>query len=157
MNSRERIHIALEHNEPDRVPLDLGGIVSGIHKNAYDKLKNYFGLKTETLIFHKSQQLAKIEENILKKFNIDTRYVYFIIDPYSKILNEKYSIDMWGVKRIKTQYYYDISNNGIPLKNINSIEDLEDYNWPDPEKIIEANIHDVEKNSKYFHNKTNYA
>ncbi len=157
MIPRERVHITLEHEEPDRVPLDLGGIVTGIHKIAYEKLKNYFGLKTETLIFHKSQQLAKIEENILEKFNIDTRYVYFTIDPYSKILNEKYSIDMWGVKRVKTQYYYDISSDGIPLKNINSLGDLEKYNWPDPEKIIEANIDIIEKNSKYFHNKTNYA
>lgn len=157
MIPRERVHIALEHSEPDRIPLDLGGIVTGIHEIAYNKLKDFYGIKKETLILHKSQQLAKIEEEILKKFDIDTRYVYFTIDPYFKKLNEKYSIDMWGIKRIKTQHYYYILSDSIPLKNISSNEDLEKYNWPEPEKIIEANIHDIEKNVKHFHNETNYA
>ena len=29
MNSRERLETALDHREPDRVPIDLGGIVTG--------------------------------------------------------------------------------------------------------------------------------
>lgn len=32
MNSRERVNFALNHREPDRIPLDLGGTpVSGMH------------------------------------------------------------------------------------------------------------------------------
>ncbi len=32
MNSRERVHLALNHQEPGRIPLDLGGsVVTGIH------------------------------------------------------------------------------------------------------------------------------
>ena len=38
MNSRERVNITLNHKEPDKVPLDLGGNVSGIHIKAYKRL-----------------------------------------------------------------------------------------------------------------------
>lgn len=39
MNSRERLLKALDHQEPDRVPLDLGSTqVSGIHVVAYQNL-----------------------------------------------------------------------------------------------------------------------
>ena len=38
MNPRERVNAALNHKEPDLVPLDLGGNVSGIHIKAYKKL-----------------------------------------------------------------------------------------------------------------------
>ena len=38
MKSRERINFTLNHNEPDKIPLDFGGNQSGIHIKAY---KNY--------------------------------------------------------------------------------------------------------------------
>ena len=40
MNSRERLVTSLDHKEPDRVPIDMGGtVVSGIHSQAYVKLR----------------------------------------------------------------------------------------------------------------------
>jgi uroporphyrinogen decarboxylase len=39
LSSRERVEKALEHEEPDRVPMDLGGFQSGITVLAYEKLK----------------------------------------------------------------------------------------------------------------------
>jgi len=38
LNLRERVAAALEHREPDKVLVDLGGSVSGIHSGAYEKL-----------------------------------------------------------------------------------------------------------------------
>ena len=47
MTSRERVRKALNHEEPDRIPVDLGGsIVSSITKNAYTDLRNLLGLPT---------------------------------------------------------------------------------------------------------------
>lgn len=41
MNSRERVLMALEYKEPDRVPLDLGScFVSGIAKPAFNTCLN---------------------------------------------------------------------------------------------------------------------
>ena len=45
MNSRERVILALNHKEPDRVPFDLGGtVVTGIHTQAYANLRTCLGL-----------------------------------------------------------------------------------------------------------------
>jgi len=41
-------HEALSHEEPDRIPIDLGGFQTGIHKKAYEALIGHLGL-TETI------------------------------------------------------------------------------------------------------------
>jgi uroporphyrinogen decarboxylase len=39
MNSKQRMKLALEHKESDRVPFDMGGsLVTGITEPAYEKL-----------------------------------------------------------------------------------------------------------------------
>ena len=44
MTPRERVNKALNHQVPDRVPIDLGGNQTGIHKNAYRSLIKHLGL-----------------------------------------------------------------------------------------------------------------
>ena len=36
MSSRQRVPKAPNHEVPDRVPIDLDGFQTGIHRNAYD-------------------------------------------------------------------------------------------------------------------------
>ena len=44
MNSRQTLKLALNHQEPDRIPFDLGGtVLTSIHVNAYRKLRRYLG------------------------------------------------------------------------------------------------------------------
>ena len=45
--SRERVQTALAHREPDRVPIDLGGNQTGIHKFAYKALIEHLGIADE--------------------------------------------------------------------------------------------------------------
>ena len=48
MNSRERILKTLNHEEPDKVPFDLGSThLTGITYGAYRDLRNYLGLEEE--------------------------------------------------------------------------------------------------------------
>ena len=51
MTPRERVLTALKHEEPDRVPLDLGGLSTTIETEPYNELKNYLGLKEKTKNF----------------------------------------------------------------------------------------------------------
>ena len=45
MNSRERVMAAIDHKEPDYVPLDLGATPSsGISAIAYNNLKKHMGI-----------------------------------------------------------------------------------------------------------------
>lgn len=50
MRPRERATLALDHKEPDRIPIDLGGSIgSSIHKQAYIDLKEHQGMDTKRL------------------------------------------------------------------------------------------------------------
>lgn len=75
MTSRERLLLALNHREPDRVPIDLGGNQSGIHRFAYQRLVDLLGLKEEIVIMDLVQQLALPSEAVLERLHVDTRYV----------------------------------------------------------------------------------
>ena len=73
MTPRERILAAIEHREPDRVPVDLGATPSsGISAMAYGNLKNYLGITGgHTRVYDVVQQLAQPEKTILDRFNVD--------------------------------------------------------------------------------------
>jgi len=73
--SRERVLAALDHREPDRVPIDLGGNQTGIHKGAYRKLIDRLGLDEKIVIMDLVQQLAQPSERVLERLHVDTRYV----------------------------------------------------------------------------------
>jgi len=70
---------ALRHEEPDRVPRDLGGTESsGITGIAYNRLRNHLGLpQGRTEIFDVYQQVVKVEEDMLQHFSIDTIPLHF--------------------------------------------------------------------------------
>jgi uroporphyrinogen decarboxylase len=73
MTSRERILAAIEHRQPDKVPVDLGATPSsGISAIAYGKLKKHLGLEQgHTRVYDVVQQLAQPEDFILDRFGID--------------------------------------------------------------------------------------
>jgi uroporphyrinogen decarboxylase len=73
MNSRERIKAALDHREPDRVPVDFGGHrSSGIMAQAYVKMRELLGLPPSKLyVYDFIQQLALIEDDVLDIIGAD--------------------------------------------------------------------------------------
>jgi len=74
LTSRERVMMAVNHREPDRVPIDLGGHrSSGIMAIAYNKLKQHLGIETgDIYVYDFVQQLAIIEPEVLDRFGVDT-------------------------------------------------------------------------------------
>ena len=73
MNSRERVLAAIDHREPDRVPLDLGSTTSsGISAIAYHNLKNCLGLSpAPTRVYDIVQQVAQPDDALLDRFRVD--------------------------------------------------------------------------------------
>lgn len=67
MNSRERVLAAINHQEPDRVPIDFGGHrSSGIAAIAYAKLKKALGITSgDIYVYDMIQQLAIVEPPVL--------------------------------------------------------------------------------------------
>ncbi len=77
MNSRERIRCALRHEQPDRLPIDLGGTrQSGIAATAYHALKRHLGLDSPTRVFDLFQMLAEVERPVRERFGADVVGLY---------------------------------------------------------------------------------
>ena len=74
MIGREKVLSALNHKQPDSVPIDFGGHrSSGIMAIAYRNLRNCLGMPDKPLrVFDLVQQLAVIDEDILDLFHVDT-------------------------------------------------------------------------------------
>lgn len=74
MNSRERVLSALNHREPDRVPIDLSGHrSSGISAMAYARLREFLKLEPRPIrVYDPIQQLAIVHEDVLDLFQVDT-------------------------------------------------------------------------------------
>ena len=75
MSARERVNAALSHEEPDRIPIDLGGFQTGIHRKAYQDLIGHFGLTETIRDLDPIQQLAVPSEAVLQRLHADIRYV----------------------------------------------------------------------------------
>jgi len=74
MNSREKVRKAINHQETDRIPLDLGStLVTGIQASTYSKLRIALGLKNQPVrINDPFQMLAEVEMEMIDKLGVDT-------------------------------------------------------------------------------------
>jgi len=74
-SSRERITDALNHKEPDRIPIDLGGsATSGMHVSIVYKLRQALGLDspgTPVKVTETFQMLGEIELDLVEALGID--------------------------------------------------------------------------------------
>ncbi len=75
MNSRERVQLVLNHQEPDRVPVDLGGsATSGMQVNAVYLLRQALGLDepgAPVKVVEPYQMLGEIKPDLIEALGID--------------------------------------------------------------------------------------
>ena len=75
MNSRERVHLALNHQEADRIPLDLGGsLVTGMNVSMVYKLRQALGLDapgTPVKVIEPYQMLGEIKDDLADALGVD--------------------------------------------------------------------------------------
>ncbi|MDR1903342.1 MAG: methyltransferase, partial [Treponema sp.] len=73
MTGRERIHSALEHRQPDRVPVDFGSsAVTGINASVVYQLRRVFKLPEHPVrITDCYQMLGEVEEDLREKLGCD--------------------------------------------------------------------------------------
>ncbi len=133
---KERVLTALDHQQPDRVPMDLGGRQTTLSLLAYENLKRQLGLSDRpTQVMSHTWQTAFVDEDILQMFDIDTRH----IRPASRVndatgehlatSDDGVFVDEWGVTR---QIVGDYANLiGHPLQKA-TVGDLDSFPWPDP-------------------------
>ncbi|NLJ68767.1 MAG: methyltransferase [Firmicutes bacterium] len=75
MTSRERVNLALNHKQPDRVPLDLGATsVSGMHVSSVYALRQALGLDepgTPVKVVEPFQMLGEIKPDLMDALGVD--------------------------------------------------------------------------------------
>lgn len=139
LTSRERLLKTLNHEVPDRVPIDLGGFQTGIHRKAYEALLAHLGIEDDIQILDAVQQLAKPCEAVLQRFHVDTRYITAKAPDNwrggivkntrdGKLwhdLKDEFGV-VWSMPD-DNQMYMDISHH--PLASA-TIDDLPKYPWP---------------------------
>ena len=73
--SRERVELALAHQEADRIPLDLGGgLVTGMHVSSVYKLRQALGLDpagTPVKVIEPYQMLGEIAADLMDALGVD--------------------------------------------------------------------------------------
>ena len=132
MSHRERVMAALNHQEPDRVPMDLGGTIdSSIVVEGYARLKDHFGVQAPDALTSRMMRVVDVDERILRALDIDTRGVFPPNQPDVFLPGDRYR-DEWGVERVRPEgsFYYDQVR--FPLAGEITIRDIANYAKPDP-------------------------
>ena len=75
---REQLIATLNHKEPDRIPIDLGGTsVSGIHASCVAALRDYYGLEKRLVrICETGQMLGVMDEDLKQAMGTDIAGVF---------------------------------------------------------------------------------
>ncbi len=158
MSHRERVMRALNHQEPDRVPVDLGGSrSSSLVIEAYRELSQHLGAEVPPDIFSKWLNVAHPSEAMLRRFDIDTRSVSQG-DPEKRrdiiFAGDSYQ-DEWNVVRSRPEggLYYDLTKP--PLQGDVSPASLEKFPWPDPHDP--GRCRGLAEEARRLHQETDYA
>jgi len=133
LTPRERVLCALNHEEPDRVPIFFG--TSGattMLAPAYEKLKAYLGITRETTVFWRALQYVLMDEEALAWSGSDGRPLLPgpAPAPLAREISADSYVDGWGClwERRPGAIYYEVVDSPIYTA---TIEDLDTYLWPD--------------------------
>lgn len=163
MTSRERVRRALNHQEADRVPIDIGGIcmLTTLHRDAYAKLKNHIGYRNDDVtISYFPSQCVLPDEFIRQRFHADCYPLYlgnatgWTMQLQKEPDGSTFYMDEWGIKWKcpSSGLYFDPV--GHPLKDC-TMEDIDRFPWPDPRDP--GRLAGLKQKAKDLYENTGYA
>ena len=138
LTPKERVIAAINHEEPDRVPIVIGvSNATGIKMKTYREIKERIGVNAPDDYIYEWPELgtAAIDEETLKRLHSDVRGVLDLEplgirqknaargprDPY---------INSWGTSQIRLSEG-DWTSGVPPLKAATTLEEIEAFPWPD--------------------------
>ncbi len=139
MTPRERVLAAINHQQPDRVPMVIGANnATGIKMQPYQGIKSLAGIQAPDKYIYDWPELgtAEIDEATLRRLHSDVRGVLDLEPGHVRRRNHERDphsdyIDSWGSGQ--TEITPGDWFPGIhPLPEARTLEDLENYQgWPD--------------------------
>lgn len=147
LSHRERLLRTLAHQEPDRVPLDLGSTqVTGIHVDAYHRLREVLGLPpVAAQVYDHIQGLALPDPDVVERLGVDVRGLFPLNSHNWNVIEQEDDeyltyYDEWGITHRKPRLdglYYSLWK--VPLDKLElTVQDIERHAWPrfdNPERI----------------------
>jgi uroporphyrinogen decarboxylase len=129
MTPRERVMMAINHCEPDRVPLDFYAVPEEL-----EALEKHLGLTPQPDPNFPHYMAA--HEALLEYFHTDVRFVApRYIGPELPKFEDGSFMDVWGFRRTVTNYglgtYYEFLDPR--LANATTVAEVDAYPWPDPD------------------------
>jgi uroporphyrinogen decarboxylase len=155
MNSRDRVRCSLNHEQPDRVPIEFGGAVTSFTYGSYNRMIKHFGIEDSKAKVGAFKVMENVDEEILEKLQSDFRFVFFSPEGEewkNKVIDDKHFYDFWGIKFGDVGDYYEMIEN--PMRNF-SVYDLETYTWPDFSK--KENYKGLREKAESLYKNTNYS
>ena len=141
MKSKKRVTEALNHRQPDRVPLDFGGTMcSGMHVTCVAALRDYYGLEKRLVKVHEPfQMLGLLEDDLKEVLGVDVEGV----NPRNNLFG--FSNENWKEWRL---------DNGLEVLvpeefNITEDEKGDKYIYPEGDTSVAPSGH-MPKNGYYF-------
>jgi len=135
MEHVERVLTVLNYGEPDRVPIDFGSPINGIHHVTLRRLLALMGLENyPVVIFDRMQGLGDIPEFLLEHFDVDFRHVRLNpprLDELKYISEDRY-VNEFGITFERHGHYFDMVEDAKPLYGAKSLKDVENYAPPKP-------------------------
>ena len=145
---------------PEWVPVDMGKHIGSIHKKHYAALKPLLPnveMHNGDVILDRMAQTVVPDEALLKHFNVDFRWLV----PNWVQVTEREDVDgyydMWGVpyKGADGDHYAVDSLSKAPLADAETVEDIENFSWPDPEDP--AQFEGLRERAKDLYENTGYV
>ncbi len=113
MNSKERVLAAINHVEPDRVPVDMWALPP-----ITDNLRDHFGVVND--------------EDVWRSLGIDLRSVWpAYVGPSLETLEDGSYADWWGLRKKMVGPFEEVVEP--PLAYAQTPADVEAHPWPDPD------------------------
>ena len=144
MTSRERVLMAVEHKEPDRVPINFGGgictsIVESIPDGRiYTKLCESLGYhdRPDPVTTDFLNIVLNVDRRVMEKLGSDMIPVFPGTPAIKKEADGTKTWDKFLGIRIKRMGYYDEFFD-FPMRNMTKVDELKGYPfWPDPKDPV---------------------
>lgn len=134
LSHRERVLLAFDHQEADRIPIDLLGNASMILDETYFRLKDYLGIEGDIAPIRKGTTANYCDVRIFDHFDIDFRRLFLRTTPASEFVtwDDGTFSDPWGIRWKRTGIY--VNKMHSPLADA-SEDEIANYKWPAPEQL----------------------
>mgnify|MGYP005848287415 CR=1 FL=1 len=156
MTPRERVLAAIERRQPDRVPIDVGGSsFTTIIGQAYERLKSYLGIESETHYMKRKSRSVLLDERVAQRLHTDTRpLVVGNPDGWQDVYypDGSFQDEFRVIWRSAPGGHYNPV--GSPL-GAADLADLDAFPWPDP--LDPGRTRGLRALARRLHQETNYA